>query len=61
MVRLAKFCFHYLLSLWVQVALLLCVLEVALRLLSALGGLAAPSTVRPKLIFEMPKGSPFFP
>ena len=56
-VRLAKFCSHYLLSPWIRVALLLCVLEVTLRLLSSLGGLAAPSTVRPELIFEMPQGS----
>ena len=54
-VRLAKFCSHYLLSPLVRIALLLCVLEVTLRLSLALGGLAAPP-IRPKLIFEMPQG-----
>ena len=59
--RLAKFCSYYLLSPWVRVALLLCALEVTPRLLPVKGGLVAPPTARPELIFEMPHESPPFP
>ena len=58
-IRLAKFCFHYLLSSWVRVTLLLCVLEVTLRLFPVLGELAAPPTVRPGLNSRCPKGASF--
>ena len=60
-VRSAKFRSHYLLSPWVRVALLLCVLEVTLRLLSVLGELAAPPTIRPGSIFRDAPGVPPFP
>ena len=49
------------LSPWVQVALLFCVLEVTLWLLPVLGELVVPPIVRPRSIFEMLQGRPLFP
>ena len=60
-IRLAKLCFHYLLSSWVRVALLLCVLEVALRLLSVQNRIGSASDLLVEVELRDAPGAPPFP